>query len=89
MIKRNQLPQPEGPRPIDLYCPQLKCGGTVNILKCIYRCPKARVLRCPAYVAVYPSLINFEIEDKYKDKYGEVNIPIPLVFRKRRKRHVV
>ena len=87
MIKRSTLPQPDDEaRSIDLYCPNLKCGGTVNILKCLYRCPKSRIIRCTAYTEVYPKLLTFDVDDKYVEKYGEVSIPVPLSLRKRRKR---
>jgi len=71
---------------ISVYCPQLKCKGSVSILRCLFTCPKARVLKCPAYTEVYPRLLNFEVEDKYIEKYGDVTIPVPMAFRKRRKR---
>jgi len=88
MIKRSTLPQQDS-KTVDLYCPQLKCGGTVSILKCLYRCPKGRLLKCTAYTEIYPSLVNFEIEEKYTAKYGEIVIPIPLSLRRRRKRRVL
>lgn len=84
--KKDQLDQPDDNKSINLYCPQLKCKGTVNVLKCLFMCPKSRVLKCEAYTEVYPRLLNFEVEDKYIEKYGNVTIVVPVAFRKRRKR---
>lgn len=90
LVKRTQLEQPEEPNKhdINVYCPKLKCKGSVSVLKCLFRCPKATVIKCEAYTSIYPFLLSFEIDPKYIKKYGEVTVPIPLVLRKRRKRHV-
>lgn len=90
MIKRKQLQQPEEEnKTIKLYCPLLKGGGTRDLISCLYRCKKNTIIKCPAYASIFPSLVNFEIDEKYLEKYGEISIPIPLVFRKRRKRRKV
>ena len=92
LTKRTQLEQPgeeSTKHDVNVYCPQLKCKGSVSILKCLFRCPKSRVLKCEAYADVYPFLINFEIDEKYITKYGEVTIVVPMKYRKRRKRRVV
>ena len=92
LTKREQLVQPEEEtvkHDMNVYCPQLKCKGSVSILRCLFRCPKARVLKCPAYTDIYPFLVNFELDEKYILKYGEVTIPVPMKFRKRRKRRAV
>lgn len=73
---------------MELYCPRLKSKGTVDILVCLYKCPKSRIVICKEYLSAYPSLLNFEIEERYIEKYGTVIIPIPLALRKRRKRNV-
>jgi hypothetical protein len=80
----------EKPAPsITLFCPLHKGGGTVSILTCLFKCPKARLAKCPAYLKAYPDLLNFEIAPKYIEKYGEVTIPIPLSLRRRRKRNAL
>lgn len=93
LTKRTQLEQSEeegnSKHDINVYCPQLKCKGSVSVLRCLFRCPKATVLKCVAYTDIYPFLLNFEIDDKYINKYGEVTIPVPVAFRKRRKRNAV
>lgn len=73
---------------ITLFCPFLKGGGTLSVLSCLLKCPKARLLKCKIYEKAYPSLLNFQIEEKYIEKYGEIIIPIPVSLRKRRKRNV-
>lgn len=91
LTKRVQVEQPEENTKHDLnvYCPQLKCKGSVSVLRCLFRCPKSRVMKCEVYADVYPFLLNFEIDDKYIVKYGSVNIIVPAKFRKRRKRRAV
>lgn len=90
MIKRKQLQQPEDiDKHITLYCPLLKGGGTRDLISCLYRCKKNTIIKCPAYTSIFPELTNFEIPDLYLEKYGEITIPIPLAFRKRRKRRKV
>lgn len=87
MVKRKQLPQPEDEgKHIKLYCPLLKGGGTRDILSCLYRCKKNTIIKCAEYTRVFPDLTNFEIDIKYIEKYGDICIPIPIAFRKRRKR---
>lgn len=69
-----------------LYCPHLKCKGTKDVLSCLYKCPKARLLRCPEYLRIYPELATFEIDPMYIEKYGAIAIPVPAALRKRRRR---
>lgn len=93
--KRSKQPSPLEPHvaeavevSINLYCPNLKCGGMVSILRCLFLCPKGRAVKCSAYTAAYPQLLTFTIPEKYITKYGDVRIPVPMQFRKRRKRRV-
>lgn len=77
----------EKPEPdIKLFCPFLKGGGTLSILSCLLKCPKARLLKCKMYEKVYPELLTFVIPEKYVEKYGEITKPVPMGMRKRRKR---
>lgn len=92
LVKRTQLEQPEedqSKHELNVYCPQLKCKGSVSVLRCLFSCPKSRVMKCEAYADIYPFLLTFEVEDKYIIKYGAVNIIVPVKFRKRRKRRAV
>lgn len=90
MIKRKKLEQPEDEnKHVTLYCPLLKGGGTRDLVSCLYRCKKNTIIKCPEYTRVFPELTNFEIDEKYLEKYGEITIPIPLAFRKRRKRRKI
>jgi hypothetical protein len=90
MTKRKQLQQPEEEnKNINLYCPLLKGGGTRDIISCLYRCKKHTIIKCPEYTRIFPELTNFEIDEKYLEKYGVITIPIPLAFRKRRKRRKI
>lgn len=73
---------------ISLWCPLIK-NGTRDIAFCLFRCKKATISKCAEYLRIYPQLLNFEIEEKYIEKYGEVTIPVPLSLRRRRKRNVV
>ena len=80
---------PEQYRPLlQLWCPLLK-NGTRDIHYCLFKCLKARIVKCPEFTRIYPTLLNFELDPKYLEKYGEVTIPIPIAFRKRRKRAVL
>ena len=72
---------------IHLYCPYKK-NGTVDILICIYKCPKSKLLKCPEYAKIYPTLLSFTIEDKYLEKYGHPTLLVPNSLKKRRKRNV-
>jgi hypothetical protein len=69
-----------------LYCPQLKCGGTRDILTCLYKCKRNTLANCKEYTRVFPELLNVEIPDQYLEKYGHPNIVTPMALRKRRKR---
>jgi len=91
LTKRSKMePQDDATKPeINVYCPKLKCKGSVSVLTCLFRCPKATVIKCEAYTSIYPYLLTFEIDPKYITKYGEVTVPVPLVLRKRRKRRAV
>lgn len=92
LVKRVQIEQPEEEptkHDMNVYCPLLKCKGSVSVLRCLFTCPRSQVLKCPAYADMYPFLVNFEIEDKYILKYGAVTILVPVKYRKRRKRNVV
>lgn len=68
------------------FCPLLKSKGTRDITYCLYKCPKSKIAKCPEYERVYPSLLSFEIEEKYIEKYGMPVIVVPMNLRKRRKR---
>lgn len=69
-----------------VHCPKLKCGGTKDILACIYACAKATVIKCPVYAKAYPALLNIVIPQKYLDRYGEVTLLVPVSLRIRRRR---
>jgi hypothetical protein len=71
---------------IVLFCPLLKCKGSRDIAYCLYKCPKSRLVKCKEYLRVYPEILNFEMDPKYTEKYGEVIIPVPSALRKRRVR---
>ena len=81
---------PETPRPhLELYCPFLKSKGTRDVVTCLYKCPKARLMKCSEFERIYPQLLTFEIDHKYIEKYGAITIPVPLAYRKRRKRRAI
>lgn len=69
-----------------LYCPKLKSRGTVDILRCLFLCPKAEVVRCPEYTKTYPTLKSYVVPVQYAEKYGTPAFQIPIKYRKRRKR---
>lgn len=71
---------------LQVFCPKLKCGGSKEVTCCLYLCERATVLKCPEYAKVYPQLLNFEVEQKYLDRYGAVTIPVPPKFLRRRPR---
>lgn len=73
---------------LSLWCPCLK-NGTREVTFCLFRCPKSRIAKCVEYLRIYDQLLNFEIDPKYIEKYGEVTIPIPNALRKRRKRRAL
>jgi len=75
------------PPTLSLYCPLLR-NGTRDICFCIYKCKKATIAKCQAYLAVYDELLTFHIDEKYILKYGPPVIPIPISRRRRRKRNV-
>lgn len=57
-----------------------------DALVCIYRCPLRTKIKCREYLAQYEKLLLLEIEDKYRERYGEPVIVVPGALRKRRKR---
>lgn len=88
MVKRKLMEQPEeGQKSINLYCPKLR-NGTRSITYCLYKCGRSTISKCTEYEKIYPELLTFEVEEKYKEKYGEITIPVPFKFRKRRMRKV-
>lgn len=69
-----------------LYCPERKAGGTVDITRCIYLCPRQAAVKCAEYLKAYPQLAEFIIAPKYIEKYGAVEPPVPLALRRRKQR---
>lgn len=70
---------------IIVFCPLLK-NGSRDVVFCLYKCTKSRLAKCKEYLRVYPDLLNFDIEDKYIEKYGAPIITVPMSLRKRRRR---
>jgi len=71
---------------IQLFCPLLKSKGAKDIIVCLYRCPPGRLMKCEEYLRAYPELLTLEIDPKYEERYGTLNIPVPVKLRRRRPR---
>ena len=74
---------------LTIFCPHLKSGGMRDIVVCLYKCPKTRVEKCREYLRIYPTLLEFVVDEKYIEKYGVPVFVVPPSLRKRRKRTVV
>lgn len=69
-----------------MRCPKLKCGGSKDVVVCLFICKIGTKAKCPEYARRYQEILKLDIEPKYRERYGEPVITLPLSLRKRRKR---
>jgi cytochrome oxidase Cu insertion factor (SCO1/SenC/PrrC family) len=71
---------------VTMHCPKSKCSGAIDLVVCLYTCPKGTVAKCAEYNRKYDEILVTDIPEKYIEKYGEPTKLVPLARRKRRKR---
>jgi hypothetical protein len=59
-----------------VWCPDI--NGQRMSLTCIYRCKIKR--NCVEYTKLYEEICNEQIEEKYIEKYGQPEYPLPLAM---------
>lgn len=71
-----------------IYCPKRRLG-TVDLLVCIYTCPRADKIRCVEYTKRWPEVLAYVPDEKYVEKYGEPVREVPVSLRTRAPRKII
>ena len=62
-----------------LHCPEI--NSQRHVLVCIYSCKDK--IHCPMYYKKFEEIKEYEIPEKYIEKYGNVELPLPSVIQNR------
>jgi len=70
---------------LEMFCPKRKCGGSIDVVVCLYTCPIGTRIKCNEYTRKWDKIKDIQMDQFYLDKYGEPKMLVPLTLRKRRK----